>query len=78
MVKVLFFAQIQEEVGAKELDFDAAGKTVQEVKNIYLEKYDIADLLAEAMVAVNEEYAKDDTILQAGDTLAFIPPVSGG
>ncbi|MBR8646197.1 MoaD/ThiS family protein [[Brevibacterium] frigoritolerans] len=34
--------------------------------------------LETVMTAVNEEFADDDTILSDGDTVAFIPPVSGG
>lgn len=29
-------------------------------------------------VAVNEEYALKDDVIQSGDVCAFIPPVSGG
>ncbi len=29
-------------------------------------------------VAVNEEYAQRDTVLQDGDEVALLPPVSGG
>jgi molybdopterin synthase sulfur carrier subunit len=30
------------------------------------------------MTAVNEEFAPDDTVIEDGDEIAFIPPVSGG
>ena len=30
------------------------------------------------VVAVNAEYADDDQVLQAGDEVCLIPPVSGG
>ncbi|MDX5871524.1 molybdenum cofactor biosynthesis protein MoaE [Bacillus cereus group sp. BfR-BA-01344] len=32
----------------------------------------------EIMVAINEEYANEDDIIQTGDVVAMIPPVSGG
>lgn len=38
----------------------------------------IAGLEKSIMLMVNEEYARADHVLQDGDDLAFIPPVSGG
>jgi molybdopterin converting factor subunit 1 len=38
-----------------------------------LERYE-----ALPMTAINEAYAAPDTVLNDGDRLAFIPPVSGG
>ncbi|MGB9944687.1 MoaD/ThiS family protein, partial [Bacillus subtilis] len=31
-----------------------------------------------AMIAVNESYVKENTSVSSGDTVAIIPPVSGG
>ncbi|HIV75210.1 MAG TPA: molybdopterin converting factor subunit 1 [Candidatus Pseudogracilibacillus intestinigallinarum] len=78
MVQLLFFAQIQEKVGQKQLEVEANGKTVKEIKDVFLAKYDIASLLEDAMVAINEEYATETDVVQSGDVVAFIPPVSGG
>lgn len=78
MVQLLFFAQIQEKVGQKQLEIEANGKTVKEIKDVFLAKYDIASLLEDAMVAINEEYATETDVVQSGDVVAFIPPVSGG
>jgi molybdopterin synthase sulfur carrier subunit len=30
------------------------------------------------MVSINEEFATNDDIIHDGETIAFIPPVSGG
>ena len=30
------------------------------------------------MIAVNEEYGDDETVINEGDDIALIPPVSGG
>lgn len=77
MIDVLFFAELQEAVGSEKLSFDAADITVNELKHKFLSTYDIAHI-DHAMVAINEEYAGEDTILKKGDVVAFIPPVSGG
>lgn len=79
-VRVLFFG------GLKEL----AGKSVEEVE--LREGARVADLLAtygsqlpqlgkwfaSMAVAVNQQYARPETILKANDEVAFLPPVSGG
>ena len=39
---------------------------------------DVAPPELPLVMAVNREYARDDRVLDAGDELALIPPVSGG
>jgi len=34
--------------------------------------------LDQVLTAINEEFAIDEDIVKDGDTVAFIPPVSGG
>ena len=34
--------------------------------------------LEQMRVAINQQFADADTPLQAGDELAFLPPISGG
>jgi len=77
MVDVLFFAELQEAVGNEKLTFEADGMSVKDLKNNFLTAYDLENI-DHAMIAVNEEYAKEDTVLKTGDVVAFIPPVSGG
>jgi sulfur-carrier protein len=57
--------------------FNAAGKSVAELKLELASKYDLPKMDT-VMTAVNEEFAQDDEIIQEGDEVAFIPPVSGG
>ncbi|MYL32251.1 molybdopterin converting factor subunit 1 [Pontibacillus yanchengensis] len=77
MVKVLLFAQFQEAAGRESVEIDAAGHPVSHVKSVLKENYGILEL-DDANVAVNEEYTNMSTELKDGDTVAFIPPVSGG
>lgn len=77
MVDVLFFAELQEAVGDERLSFKADGMTIKELKASALAAYDLTHIES-AMIAVNEEYAGEDTVLASGDVVAFIPPVSGG
>ena len=56
---------------------DVAGKTIAELKQQIAETYDIQKLDT-VMTAVNEEFAVNDEVIKDGDTIAFVPPVSGG
>lgn len=77
MIKILLFANFQDIIGEKELDLDIDVKNIGELKKHLLDKYPSLDFNF-VMVAVNEEYATDDTTVNSGDVIAFIPPVSGG
>lgn len=77
MISILFFAQLQESMGQAQMEVPLAGKTVAEVK-VWLEKEYPLLSLAQVMTAVNEEFARDQTIVNEGDQVAFIPPISGG
>lgn len=77
MIEVLFFAELQEQAGTEKVTIDAEGITVKQLKDEYLKEYNLLTI-DQAMIAVNEEYTEEDTILKKGDVVAFIPPVSGG
>jgi len=77
MIEVLFFAELREQAGTEKAQVEVSEITVQELKEEHLSEYNLLTI-NQAMVAVNEEYAEDDTILKDGDVVAFIPPVSGG
>jgi len=74
-VTIRLFAQLRERAGASELELELpegarVGDALREVA-------EIADGLPLVM-AVNREYADDQHVLEPGDELALIPPVSGG
>ncbi|MBB6445518.1 molybdopterin converting factor subunit 1 [Bacillus benzoevorans] len=77
MSKILFFAHLRDAVGQDSVEMDVSGKSVAEVKQIVSETYGLQKLET-VMVAINEEFATDSEVIQEGDTIAFIPPVSGG
>lgn len=77
MVEVLFFADLQEKMGSEKMVLeDVAGMTIKDLRQRLLSSYDLET--KQAIVAINEEYVQDDTVLQDKDVVAFIPPVSGG
>ncbi|GGE50494.1 molybdopterin synthase sulfur carrier subunit [Pullulanibacillus camelliae] len=76
MIKVLCFAYLKEKVGNDRLVLEDASLTVDELL-CKLEKEYAIDTKT-IMVAINEEYAIKEDVIHAGDTVALIPPVSGG
>lgn len=77
MITVLLFAHLQEEIGESQLTIEAPAMTVSQVKKWIEERYQVSSL-HQVMAAVNENFATDETVVKEGDTIAFIPPVSGG
>ncbi|MBS4206848.1 molybdopterin converting factor subunit 1 [Bacillus sp. FJAT-50079] len=77
MNKLLLFAHLKDEAGSAELAINAAGKSVQQLRVDLEAEYSFGSL-AGIMIAINEEFVTDDVIIEAGDEIALIPPVSGG
>jgi len=78
-VKVLYFSQVKDKVGKNEEEIEFEGKTLKDLVDVLVNKYpDIEDILKRSMFAVNESYETMEYNLQDNDTIAIIPPVSGG
>jgi MoaE-MoaD fusion protein len=74
-VTVRLFAMLRERAGASEVTLEMPEGAL--VRDALSELGGLADGLPLVM-AVNREYAGEDTVLEPGDELALIPPVSGG
>lgn len=79
-VSIRLFARFRERAGAESVSIELpAGATVANLRERLLRLWpDAVGLLQASAVAVNEEYAAADYVIQPGDDLALIPPVSGG
>jgi molybdopterin synthase sulfur carrier subunit len=78
--KLLLFGLAKEYVGTGELAWESTSEklTVEGFLNeLHLKYPSLADITS-LLIAVNEEYAAPATFLQHNDTIALIPPVSGG
>ena len=74
-VKIRLFAMLRERAGTGELTVELpAGARVRDA----LEAVGSLANGLPLVMAVNREYAAEDQVLEAGDELALIPPVSGG
>lgn len=79
-LSMLYFAMFREQIGknAEQLTVPH-GTTAGDVFGIVTAAYPaLAGMRGSTMVMVNEEYAAPDQILNSGDEVALIPPVSGG
>jgi MoaE-MoaD fusion protein len=74
-VTVRLFAMLRERAGASEVTLELPDGA--RVSDALAELRDIAEGLPLVM-AVNREYAAEDQVLDPGDELALVPPVSGG
>lgn len=77
MIKILLFAQLQEEVGKHELELKGGPRTVEELRKELADQFNLLQL-EQSMIAINERYAKNKDMVSPGDIVAIIPPISGG
>jgi molybdopterin converting factor subunit 1 len=79
-VKVLFFGRLRELLGKSE-DYAelAGGESLASLFESYARRYpQLAGFRSSLVASRNQEFAAWDTQLDAGDEIAFLPPVSGG
>lgn len=78
-VTVRLFALFREQAGQGELQLSVpAGSQVRDLMSELARRFPSLTHLAVGAVAVNQVYASYDHALEAGDEVAFIPPVAGG
>ncbi|MBA6294431.1 molybdopterin synthase sulfur carrier subunit [Colwellia sp. MB02u-9] len=82
MIKVLFFARLREQLSTDSLQISASENMTTELIRQQLANTD--DLWAKVMsadsllVAVNQQITDWSHSVNAGDEIAFFPPVTGG
>jgi len=78
-INMLAFGIAKDIVGGSQLQLLVKNDmTVAELKQLLAKQYPPFSDLASLMIAVNNEYAQDNTVLKSTDEVALIPPVSGG
>lgn len=81
MIKVLFFAQVRELTGCDTLQIDESFPTVDALRAHLAGRDDRWALALDSgklLAAVNQTLVPLDHPVQAGDEVAFFPPVTGG
>lgn len=76
-IEVRYFAQLRETAGmdSENIEFKSSA-TVMELLDRLKDAHRIE--IRGLSVAVNEEFVSQDTALKDGDSVALLPPVSGG
>ncbi len=76
MIKILYFASLREQIGrdGDEIELRKPMRAIDAWKQA-TGRDALSDNL---LVAINQQYASQDTLLKDGDELAFFPPVTGG
>ncbi|KWW15504.1 MULTISPECIES: molybdopterin converting factor subunit 1 [Peribacillus] len=77
MITVLFFAEIREVIGLDRIIIKKDRITVLQLKQYFESKYPLLSF-EPFMTAINESFVTDEEMIKDQDTVAFIPPVSGG
>lgn len=79
-IRVLFFGQLKEIIGAAEETAELSeGAKLEDLFERYNRRFPkFAELRASIAASVNQEYADAKVALSNGDEVAFLPPVSGG
>ena len=79
-IKTLFFATCRDIVGEREVSLEMVeGTTVRDlIELISSEHPSFRSMESSLMVSVNQTYVDRMELLNDGDEVAFIPPVSGG
>ncbi len=77
---VLLFAQLAESIGSDRLTLQLPdGATIESALNELAAQHEIIASMRDSLaVAIDDRYCARNTPLNDGDTLALIPPVSGG
>ncbi|KGQ42674.1 molybdopterin synthase sulfur carrier subunit [Gallibacterium anatis] len=81
MIKVVFFAQTRELIGESAIEVEAKYADAEALRQSLSEKgerWALALNSGRILVAVNQSIVPLSTPLQAGDEVAFFPPVTGG
>lgn len=80
-ITIMLFATLKDKMGTNRLTFMLSkdNVTVTDLKAQLAEQVPaIADYLPTVLVAVNQEFALADQLINPGDEVALFPPVSGG
>jgi molybdopterin converting factor subunit 1 len=77
-VNVLAFGIAKDIFGGSAIALDVPGNTTSDLKAVLERQFPRLKQLRSYLIAVNNEYAREDHLITEKDEIAIIPPVSGG
>ncbi|PWN71121.1 molybdopterin synthase sulfur carrier subunit [Chryseobacterium phosphatilyticum] len=78
-LKILAFGIVKDIFGASKKEIETEKSlSVKELKIVLEEEFPDLKKLKSYFVALDEEYAEDDQMVNSAQEIAIIPPVSGG
>jgi molybdenum cofactor guanylyltransferase len=77
-IHVQYFAIFREQAGRSDEQLQTRASTPADLFSELKQRYPFALAQEQVKVAVNDEFAGWDALLQPGDRVVFIPPVAGG
>jgi molybdopterin converting factor subunit 1 len=82
LVRVLYFARCKDvtQLGQESFEIPQGYRLCDLVQRVLLQYPELQQLASSMLVAINLDYTglDDQRVLNSGDELAFIPPISGG
>ncbi|WP_144701165.1 molybdopterin converting factor subunit 1 [Fictibacillus phosphorivorans] len=79
MINILLFADLAQQAKTERISIEVHSPlNVEEVRTLLQNEVGKLSGIENALLAVNEEYVELTDQVNDGDTVAFIPPVSGG
>lgn len=77
-ITILFFGKLKEVWGTNSKEFTSNTENIESLYSELLESASEEPHKASIKVAINDEFAEWNTTINDGDTIAFLPPASGG
>lgn len=77
-IKILFFGKLKETWETNILELESPSKNVESLYCELLKKTSQDPHKPSIKVAINDEFVDWNTTINDGDTIAFLPPASGG
>ncbi|MCA9408070.1 MAG: MoaD/ThiS family protein [Candidatus Omnitrophica bacterium] len=77
-IHIQYYAFFRELCGRSEEILETSAQSPSEIFKQFQRRYPSSLSQQDIKVAVNDEFVSWSTVLQDGDSVAFIPPVAGG